>query len=156
MENSPLEGNNKLDETDKLIIQYLQEDGRMSYSKLGPLVGLSAPATRQRVLQLRRAGVIQIVAVTDPTTLGFAIQAMAGLKVPGDLNVVADSLAEIPEVDYLVVTAGRFDMLLEIVCEDNAHLLETANSIRQMPGVADVEVFSYIRLVKQTYNWGTR
>ena len=145
-----------LDETDKRIISALQEDGRMSYTRLGPLVGLSAPAVRQRVLHLIEAGVMQVVAVTDPTTLGFAVQAMLGVKVRGDLKAAAAEIASFVEVDYVVVTGGRFDLLIETVCEDNAALLATVNRVRSVPGVADVEVFSYIDLVKQTYDWGTR
>jgi Lrp/AsnC family transcriptional regulator for asnA, asnC and gidA len=145
-----------LDDTDKQIIRALQEDGRMAYSKLGPLVGLSPPAARQRVLQLVEHGVMQVVAVTDPTTLGFEMQAMLGVKAVGDLDVVADAVAAIEVVDYVVITTGRFDLLLEIVCETNANLLATVNRIRSVEGVTDVEVFSYISLVKQTYDWGTR
>jgi Lrp/AsnC family transcriptional regulator for asnA, asnC and gidA len=145
-----------LDETDKQIIRALQEDGRMSYTKLGPLVGLSAPAARQRVLQLIEHGVMQVVAVTDPTTLGFEMQAMLGVKSAGDLDTVADAVAGFEEVDYVVITTGRFDLLLEVVCETNAHLLATVNRIRSVGGVTDVEVFSYIQLVKQSYDWGTR
>ncbi len=147
---------NRLDETDKLIIQHLQADGRMPYTKLGPLVGLSAPAVRQRVLQLIESGVMQVVAVTDPTTLGFAIQAMLGIKVAGPLGGVAGAVAQLAEVDYVVITTGRFDLLLEIVCETNEHLLATVNRVRSIPDVGDVEVFGYIDLVKQTYDWGTR
>jgi Lrp/AsnC family transcriptional regulator for asnA, asnC and gidA len=150
------DGGLKLDATDKAIIQALQEDGRMSYKNLALLVGLSAPAVRQRVLQLVEGGAIQIVAVTDPTTLGFDVQAMLGVKVIGELDAAADAAADMTEVDYLVVTTGRFDMLLEIVCETNQHMLETVNRIRSIPGVSEVEVFSYISLVKQTYDWGTR
>ena len=146
----------RLDTTDKAIIQALQEDGRMSYKNLAPLVGLSAPAVRQRVLQLVEGGAIQIVAVTDPTNLGFDIQAMLGIKAVGELDAISEAAAEMAEVDYLVVTTGRFDMLLEIVCETNQHLLETVNRIRTINGVTEVEVFSYISLVKQTYDWGTR
>jgi Lrp/AsnC family transcriptional regulator for asnA, asnC and gidA len=146
----------RLDETDKLIIQHLQADGRMPYTRLGPLVGLSAPATRQRVLALIESGVMQVVAVTDPTTLGFEVQAMLGVKIRGDLGLVSSAVAGFAEVDYVVVTTGRFDMLLEIVCEHNAHLLELVNRIRLLDGVTEVEVFSYIQLVKQTYDWGTR
>lgn len=146
----------RLDETDKAIIQALQEDGRMSYKNLAPLVGLSPPAVRQRVLQLIDGGAIQIVAVTDPTTLGFDVQAMLGVKAVGELDAIATSAAAMSEVDYLVVTTGRFDMLLEIVCETNEHLLATVNRIRGLEPVSDVEVFGYIELVKQTYDWGTR
>jgi len=146
----------RLDGTDKAIIQALQEDGRMSYKNLAPLVGLSPPAVRQRVLQLVEGGAIQIVAVTDPTTLGFDVQAMLGVKAVGGLDAISAAAADMTEVDYLVVTTGRFDMLVEIVCETNQHMLETVNRIRSIQGVSEVEVFSYISLVKQTYDWGTR
>lgn len=146
----------RLDATDKRIIQALQEDGRMPYTKLGPLVGLSAPAVRQRVLQLIDSSVMQVVAVTDPTTLGFGIQAMLGVKVVGPIDLVAAAVSELPEVDYVVVTTGRFDMLLEVVCETNEHLLATVNEIRAHTSVSDIEVFGYLQLVKQTYDWGTR
>jgi len=128
----------------------------MPYTRLGPLVGLSAPAVRQRVLQLIDNGVMQVVAVTDPLKLGFEIQAMFGVKVAGSLDEAARSVAELDEVDYVVITTGRFDLLLEVVCETNEHLLATANRVRSKPQVGDVEVFGYIELVKQTYDWGTR
>ena len=146
----------RLDATDKEIIRALQEDGRMPYTKLGPMVGLSAPAVRQRVLQLIEQGVMQVVAVTDPTTLGFGIQAMLGVKVVGPLDAVSAAVSELPEVDYIVVITGRFDMLLEVVCETNQHLLETVNRIRAIESVSEIEVFGYLELVKQTYDWGTR
>lgn len=146
----------RLDATDKEIIRALQEDGRMPYTKLGPLVGLSAPAVRQRVLQLIEQGVMQVVAVTDPTTLGFGIQAMLGVKVVGPLDTVSAAVCELAEVDYIVATTGRFDMLLEVVCETNQHLLETVNRIRGIDSVSEIEVFGYLELVKQTYDWGTR
>ncbi len=154
--NTSAEGGTRLDETDKLIIQALQEDGRMPYSKLGPMVGLSAPAVRQRVLHLIESGVMQVVAVTDPTTLGFGVQAMLGVKAVGPIDAVSARAADMAEVDYVVVTTGRFDLFLEIVCETSEHLLETVNRIRAIDGVADVEVFGYMSLVKQSYDWGTR
>lgn len=128
----------------------------MAYSKLGPLVGLSAPAARQRVLQLIESGAMQVVAVTDPTQLGFDIQAMVGVRVTGDIDQAAEQAAFMPEVDYVVMTAGRFDLLIELVCEGNEHLPEVVNEIRQVEAVSEVEVFSYLRLVKQSYDWGTR
>jgi Lrp/AsnC family transcriptional regulator for asnA, asnC and gidA len=149
-------GPQRLDDTDKAIIQHLQEDGRMSYTKLGPLVGLSAPAARQRVLHLIQSGVMQVVAVTDPTQLGFDIQAMLGVRVSGDIDAAANATAAMPEVDYVVMTAGRFDLLLELVCENTEQLLTVVNSVRLLDAVAEVEVFSYMRLVKQSYDWGTR
>ena len=146
-----------LDEMSKAIIEQLQEDGRRSYAAIAKAVGLSEAAVRQRVTRLLDAGVMQIVAVTDPLQVGFRRQAMVGVRVEGDLGVVADRLSALPEVDYVVLTAGSFDVIVEIVCEDDEHLLQVLNdSIRSIPGVRSTETFVYLKLAKQTYTWGTR
>jgi Lrp/AsnC family transcriptional regulator, regulator for asnA, asnC and gidA len=146
-----------LDDTNKRIIEQLQHDGRLSYSGLAKIVGLSEAAVRQRVQRLLDTGVMQIVAVTDPLTLGFARQVMVGLKVAGDLVAVADALAKIPEVDYVVICAGGYDLLAELVCTDDEHLLALLNDkIRAIAGVTGTETFVYLKLAKQTYAWGTR
>src|SRR5688572_8875197 len=146
-----------LDETSKRIIEQLQEDGRRPYAAIGKAVGLSEAAVRQRVQRLLDAGVMQIVAVTDPMQVGFARQAMIGVRVDGDITPVADALAAMTEVDYVVVTAGSFDVLVEVVCEDDDHLLDVvARQIRSIPGVKNTETFVYLKLRKQLYNWGTR
>ena len=153
------EGSNgpvRLDDTDKAIIQHLQADGRMPYTKLGPLVGLSAPATRQRVLHLIDSGVMEVVAVTDPMTLGFEIQALMGIHTSGGPDVAAEFMAAFEEVDYLAITTGRFDLIGEVVCEDNDHLLTLMNRLGAHDSIASIEVFSFVSLVKQTYDWGTR
>ena len=124
MADAPLE----LDETDKAIIRALQIDGRTPYSKLGPAVGLSQAAVRQRVQRLIDRGVMQVVAVTDPATLGFAVQAMVAVCVTGDVRkVAAAARGRSTEVEYVVITAGRFDLLVEVVCTDTRHLLEVVN-----------------------------
>ena len=146
-----------LDDVNKAIVEQLQADGRRSYASIAQAVGLSEAAVRQRIQRLLDAGVMQIVAVTDPMQVGFTRQAMIGVNADGDLREVADKLAGLPEVDYVVITAGSFDILLEVVCEDDEHLLTLLNdSIRSVPGVRDTETFVYLRLAKQTYTWGTR
>jgi Lrp/AsnC family transcriptional regulator for asnA, asnC and gidA len=146
-----------LDDINKQIIEQLQRDGRMSYAALAKVVGLSEAAVRQRVQRLLDNGVMQIVAVTDPLTLGFARQVMVGLKVKGDMRAIAASLAAIPEVDYVVICAGAYDLLAELVCTDDEHLLVLLNDkIRVIPGVTATETFVYLKLAKQTYAWGTR
>ena len=145
-----------LDDISKRIIEQLQDDGRRSYAAIGKAVGLSEAAVRQRVQRLQDAGVMQIVAVTDPLTLGFRRQAMIGLKCDGDLQKVADQLANMEEIDYVVITGGSFDLLLEVVCEDDDHLLEILGQVRGVPSVTSTESFVYLKLCKQTYSWGTR
>jgi Lrp/AsnC family transcriptional regulator, regulator for asnA, asnC and gidA len=145
-----------LDDIDKAIIRELQLDGRTPYAKLGPAVGLSQAAVRQRVQRLIETGVMQVVAVTDPLMLGFRLQAMVGVEVVGDLRAVAAKLAQVDEVDYVVVTSGRFDLLVEVVCRDNEQLLQVVNDVvRALPGVRSTETFTYLHLEKQTYSWGT-
>lgn len=147
----------RLDKANRAIIEELQRDGRRPYSAIAQAVGLSEAAVRQRVQRLRELGVIQVVAVTDPKQVGFARQAMIGIRTGGDARVVAAKLAEVPEIDYVVVCAGAFDILVEAVCEDDTHLLELINStIRTLPGVRHAETFVYLELTKQTYTWGTR
>ncbi len=149
--------NTQLDDVSKAIIEQLQEDGRRSYAAIGKAIGLSEAAVRQRVQRLVDTGIVQIVAVTDPLQVGFTRQAMVGLRADGDLSDLADALAALPEVDYVVVTAGSFDLLVEVVCEDDEHMLRLLNeSIRSLPGVRETETFVYLRLRKQLYNWGTR
>ncbi len=146
-----------LDDADKSLVELLQRDGRLPYTRLAAQVGLSEAAVRQRVQRLIENKVVQIVAVTDPLTLGFRRQAMVGVKIEGDTIAVADALAQIPEVDYVVCTSGSFDLLFEIVCEDDEHLLTLLNEqVRMIPGVRSTETFMYLRLRKQTYEWGAR
>ena len=145
-----------LDDTSKRIIEQLQTDGRRSYAAIGKAVGMSEAAVRQRVQRLQEAGVMQIVGVTDPLTLGFRRQAMIAVKSDGDLKKVADQLASIQEIDYVVITAGSFDLLLEVVCEDDDHLLDILSMVRGVPSVTSTETFVYLKLRKQTYSWGTR
>ena len=99
---------------------------------------------------------MQIVAVTDPLTLGFHRQAMIAVKTDGDLEKVADQLAEMDEIDFVVISAGSFDVLVEVVCEDDDHLLEILSRVRAVPHVTSTETFVYLKLRKQTYSWGTR
>jgi Lrp/AsnC family transcriptional regulator, regulator for asnA, asnC and gidA len=145
-----------LDDTSKRIVEQLQQDGRRSYAAIGKAVGLSEAAVRQRVQRLLDSGVMQIVAVTDPMTLGFHRQTMIGIKCEGDLERVADHLACMDEIDYVVITSGSFDLLVEVVCEDDDHLLEILSRVRMAPTVTSTETFVYLKLRKQTYSWGTR
>lgn len=145
-----------LDETDKAIVRELQNDGRLAYTKLAPRVGLSQAATRQRVNRLLERGIMQVVAVTDPHKVGLDVQAMLCLRAQGDLDEIAAALGEIDEVSYVVITAGAFDLLAEVVCHDTQRLLELLNDrFRALPGVTEVQVLTYLDLTKQTYAWGT-
>src|SRR3954453_8809524 len=132
----------QLDDMSKAIIEKLQQDGRRSYAAIGKAVGLSEAAVRQRVQRLVDSGGMQVVAVTDPMQLGFARQAMIGIRVRGELEPVADAVAALDEVDYVVVTAGTYDLLVEVVCESDEALLAVLSSkIRTIANVESTETF---------------
>jgi Lrp/AsnC family transcriptional regulator for asnA, asnC and gidA len=143
-----------LDPTDQAIVEHLQRDGRMPYTRLGAAVGLSEAAVRQRVQRLIDSGVMQVVAVTNPLSIGYRRMAMIGVRTEGPSDTVAASLQAMPDIDYLVVTAGSVDLLCEVVVSDDRDLLELTNRIRRVPGVVSTETFIYLDLVKQTFTWG--
>ena len=146
-----------LDAVSKRIVELLQDDGRQPFVTIAREVGLSEAAVRQRVQKLIDADVMQIVAVTDPLQVGFSRQAMIGVRVAGDVARVAEALCDLSEVSYVVTTAGSFDLLVEVVCEDDDHLLDLLmGRIRRLDGVTSTETFVYLKLNKQHYNWGTR
>ena len=145
-----------LDDVNKAIVEQLQQDGRRTYGSIAEAVGLSEAAVRQRVQKMRDAGIMQIVAVTDPLRVGFHRAAMVGIRVDGDVREVATALAASDEIDYVVICSGTYDLLVELTARDDEHLLEVINTqVRSIPGVRSTETFVYLRLEKQTYSWGT-
>lgn len=146
----------ELDAKSKAIIEALQQDGRRSYAEIGRDIGMSEAAVRQRVSKLTAAGVMQIVAVTSPLQLGFNRQAMIGVKVSGDITETAEILSQLPQVDYTVVTAGVYDILIEVVCADDDELLALLRQLRSIEHVELTETMMYLKLWDQKYNWGTR
>ncbi len=145
-------------ELDKRIIEHLQQDGRRAFTRIAADLGVSEAAVRARTNRLIERGILQVVGVTDPLKLGFHQQAMIGVRCQADrLMEVAETVAAFPEVSYLVVTAGSYDILIEVVCEDNDALLRfLTDRLRRVDGVRETETFVYLRMVKQTYAWGTR
>jgi Lrp/AsnC family transcriptional regulator for asnA, asnC and gidA len=155
MSSTARSGREPIDALSKKIIEQLQEDGRRAYATIGKAVGLSEAAVRQRVQKLIDGNMMQIVAVTDPLQTGFDREAMIGITVEGDVDPAADALSAMTEVDYVVITAGSFDIICEILAVDDEHLLTILSQIRAIPGVRRTETFMYLRLKKQIYNWGT-
>jgi len=147
----------QLDDISKEILEQLQHDGRKPYSEIAKIVGLSEAAVRQRMQKMTDSGIMQVVAVTDPLQLGFYRQAMIGIRCTGDMTSIADALSAMPECDYVVMTAGSFDILVEVVVENDQDLIDVLNTkIRSLPGVIATETFVYLKLHKQFYNWGVR
>jgi Lrp/AsnC family transcriptional regulator, regulator for asnA, asnC and gidA len=145
-----------LDDADRTIIELLQADGRMPFTKIAAAVGLTEGAIRQRVQRLTDAGVMQIVAVTDPLSLGVRRVAMVGVRVSGDVERTAADLAAMPEVEYLIATSGRYDAMFEVIVDDDEHLMRLLSTLRGRADIAEVESFVCLRVFKQTFSWGAR
>jgi Lrp/AsnC family transcriptional regulator for asnA, asnC and gidA len=148
----------EISELDKRIIEHLQQDGRRPFTQIAVALGVSEATVRARTNRLVERDILQIVGVTDPLKLGFQQQAMIGVRCEAsELLEAADVINAFPEVDYLVVTAGSYDLLVEVVCEDNEALLHfLTEKLRRVPGVRETETFVYLRMLKQVYSWGTR
>jgi Lrp/AsnC family transcriptional regulator for asnA, asnC and gidA len=146
----------KLDLIDRQIIESLQTDGRRAFTAMARDAGISEAAVRARVRRLKETGVIDVVAVTNPLMVGFDVMAMVGIQANSNLEQIADTVSEWDETSYVVILSGSFDLMVEIVCADNRHLLELVQRIREVPGVKTTETFMYLDLHKQTFTWGTR
>ena len=148
----------EVSELDKRIIEHLQRDGRRPFTQIAADLGVSEAAVRARTNRLVERGILQVVGVTDPLKLGFQQMAMIGIRCEASrLMAVAEEVATFPEVDYVIITAGSYDILIETVSEDNEGLLRfLAERLRTIDGVRETETFVYLRMVKQSYQWGTR
>ena len=144
----------RVDPVDRRIVAALQRDGRRPFTSIGRELGISEAAVRQRVARLQAAGIMQVVAVADPMALGYQAMAMVGISVDGRARKqVAEAVGGLPEVSYLVLVAGSFDMLAEVVCEDNDHLLRLLEDLAGIEGVRATQTFMYLRLLKEAYTW---
>ena len=156
MRRGPVRRPSGLDELDGRIIAALQENGRASFRAIAVEVGVSEATIRNRYGRLVSTGVMQVTAVTNPLGMGFESMAMLGVSVEGAPEKVADVLAEMNEAIYVVVCAGRYDVLVELVCTDRHELLQLISRVRAVPGVVSTETFVYLDLAKQLFDWGAR
>jgi Lrp/AsnC family transcriptional regulator for asnA, asnC and gidA len=145
----------RVDDVDRKIIEALQQNGRESFRGIAARVGVSEATVRARYARLTKEGILQVVGVTNPLGLGFE-QALVGVKTSGPPSAVADEISKWPEADYVVVTAGQFDVVVEVVASGRTELLELTNRIRALDGVVSTETFLYLEMWKQLYDWGTR
>jgi Lrp/AsnC family transcriptional regulator, regulator for asnA, asnC and gidA len=148
-------GPRRLDALDQGIIEALQANGRDSFRSIATSLGVSEATVRSRYTRLSSDESLQVVAVTNPLGLGFE-QAMVGVKTAGSPEPVADEIAGWAEADYVVVCAGQYDLLVELVASDRRELLDLTNRMRALDGVVSTESFLYLDMVKQLYDWGTR
>ena len=145
----------RVDDVDRRIIEALQSNGRESFRSIAARVGVSEATVRARYGRLTSEGILQVVGVTNPLGLGFE-QALVGVKTSSAPSAVADEISRWPEADYVVVTAGQFDVVVEVVAAGRTELLELTNRLRALDGVVSTETFLYLEMWKQLYDWGTR
>jgi Lrp/AsnC family transcriptional regulator for asnA, asnC and gidA len=151
----PVAGGRPLDDVDRGLIDALQRNGRDSFRRIAAQLGVSEATIRARYTHLCADDILQVIGVTNPLGLGFEAMAMVGIRTSGPPEDVAEQIVQLSEADYVVVTAGQFDLLVEVVCADRRHLLDVTNRIRALEGVASTESFLYLELRKQLYDWGT-
>jgi Lrp/AsnC family transcriptional regulator, regulator for asnA, asnC and gidA len=151
----PVHGPRQIDGLDRGIIEALQANGRDSFRRIAAQLGVSEATVRARYTRLSNADILQVVAVTNPLGLGFE-QSLVGVKTAGSPGPVADEIASWPEADYVVITAGQYDILVELVASDRRDLLDLTNRMRALEGVVSTETFLYLDMVKQLYDWGTQ
>jgi Lrp/AsnC family transcriptional regulator, regulator for asnA, asnC and gidA len=145
-----------LDPVNRRIIEILQREGRCPFTTIAREVGVSEAAVRARVQRLTASGTLDIVAVTNPLKLGFEVMALVGVQASGDLDDVAAAVSAWEETSYLVITSGSYDLLVEVVCEHNRHLVDLIRRLRRVDGVTSTETFLYLDMVKMSSAWGVR
>ncbi|MGZ4290896.1 MAG: Lrp/AsnC family transcriptional regulator [Gaiellaceae bacterium] len=143
-----------VDELDRGIIEVLQENGRESFRRIAARLGVSEATVRARYARLTDDEILAVVAVTNPLGLGFE-QALVGVKTSCPPGEVADEVSRWSEADYVIVTAGRFDIVVEVVVADRHELLALTDRMRALDGVVSTETFFYLEMWKQLYDWGT-
>jgi Lrp/AsnC family transcriptional regulator, regulator for asnA, asnC and gidA len=145
-----------LDSVDRQIIEALQKNGRESFRRIASEVGVSEATVRARYGRLCEENILQVTGVTNPLGLGFDAMAMVGIRTAGAPEPVADEIARWDEAGYVVVTAGQYDILVELVCADRRQLLDLTNRLRSLDGIVSTESFLYLALWKQLYDWGAQ
>jgi Lrp/AsnC family transcriptional regulator, regulator for asnA, asnC and gidA len=145
-----------LDGIDQRLIEALQQNGREPFRRIAAEVGVSEATIRARYQRLCEGNILQVTGVTNPLGLGFDAIAMVGIRTKGPPEPVADAISQWDEAGYVVITAGQFDLLVELVCADRRQLLDVTNRIRSLEGVVSTESFLYLELWKQLYDWGAR
>ena len=145
-----------LDRVDQSIIEALQKNGRESFRRIAAEIGVSEATVRARYARLCDDDILQVTGVTNPLGLGFDAMAMVGIRTAGAPEPVADEISKWEEAGYVVVTAGQYDILVELVCADRRQLLDLTNRLRSLEDVISTESFLYLALWKQLYDWGAR
>ncbi|MEY9874545.1 Lrp/AsnC family transcriptional regulator for asnA, asnC and gidA [Streptacidiphilus sp. MAP12-33] len=146
----------QLDALDRRIIAILQADGRRPYSHMAEELNIPPSSVRYRVQRLEESGILQIVGIANPLNIGFDRLAMIGIRVrAGEAQNVCRALRELPETSYVILTAGQFDVMAEVICRDTAHFTDlVTNRLQRVDGVVSTESFLVLEVHKLAYGWG--
>jgi Lrp/AsnC family transcriptional regulator for asnA, asnC and gidA len=144
-----------MDELDQLILKTLQINGRTPFTQIAKQAGVSETTVRSRYRSLEESGIVRTVGVVDPFALGFHAPAVIGVSVDADkIERVAQTISDLPEVSYLVMTLGSFDLTVEVFCRDLNHLTDfVTQQIGQISGVRSTETLMIARSYKLSYRW---
>ena len=146
----------QLDKTDQTIVAHLQYDGRMPFTEIAAKLGVSEGAVRRRVKRMTDQGALQIVGIVEPQLLEWNAAGMVGVSVhAGQVEAVGEQLAQFPEVTYLFMASGGFDLFVEVFCRDREHFVSfLSDKLQQVPGVERTETFMILKFFKRFYRWG--
>lgn len=144
------------DEIDRAIIRLLQIDGRKPFTEIAAEIGVSEGTVRQRMKRLVSDQMFQVVGIVDPKYLGWDAAGMVGVTVrSGLIDDVAAQIASFPEVSYLFMASGEFDLFVEVYCRDQDHLVQFLNdNLQKIPGIIRTQTFMILKLYKLSYRWG--
>lgn len=145
-----------LDQLDRQIIRLLQYDGRMPFTQIAEAVGASEATVRRRVGHLTESGIMQIVGIVEPQYLGWGAAAMVGVSVEvGKVDSVANQIAQFPEVSYLFMASGEFDLFVEIYCRNREEFVSfLSDELHHIPGIQHTRTFMILKMYKLSYRWG--
>jgi len=145
-----------LDEKDRAIISFLQYDGRIPFTQIAEELNISEGTVRNRVNHLIDSQILKIVGIAEPSEMGWNEAGIIGITVQTDLiKDVADAIAQLPEVSYLVQAAGEFDLFAEVFCKDREHFVSFLNDrLQKIPGVNRTQSFLILKMHKLSYRWG--
>ena len=148
--NNPL---SNLDEIDQQIMEALRKDGRTPFAQIAEQLGVSPGMIRMRFNRLVEMELLKVVAITNPLRMGYEAMAMIGIRTDGKKMIeVAEQVAKLDEVVYLIVTSGRFDIMAEVFCQDHADLLRfITEKLYRIEGGRDTECFLQLKIVKEVY-----
>jgi Lrp/AsnC family transcriptional regulator, regulator for asnA, asnC and gidA len=153
---APVRGRGRqVDELDRKIIRMLQADGRLSNTEIARSLEITETTVRKRIAHLLQERLMSIVAVPTPEASGMALSAILGVSVElTSIRAVADTIRTYPEVRYVGMSSGRYDLIVEAFFVDQEHLLEfVTDKLGGLAGITNLETSIILKVVKFSYEW---